>query len=40
VISGSYPISNPYSSPNQGTLCSKCHEEGAPVTPPRAGLPQ
>ena len=25
VVSGSWPIPDPYSSPNQGALCSKCH---------------
>ncbi len=29
-VSGSYPIPDPYNTPNQGTLCSKCHEGGAP----------
>jgi predicted CXXCH cytochrome family protein len=28
--SGSYPIPDPYASPNQGPLCTKCHEGGAP----------
>jgi predicted CXXCH cytochrome family protein len=31
VISGSYPLPDPYHSPNQGSLCSKCHE--APPSP-------
>jgi cytochrome c553 len=35
AVSGSYPIPNPYLSPTQGTLCSKCHEGGAPA--PSAG---
>jgi len=26
VLSGSYPLPDPYSSPNQGSLCRKCHE--------------
>jgi hypothetical protein len=30
VVSGSYPIPDPFNSPNQGPLCSKCHEGGAP----------
>ncbi len=30
LVSGSYPIPNPYLDPDQGTLCSKCHEGGAP----------
>ena len=30
VVSGSYPIPNPYPDPAQGTLCSKCHEGGPP----------
>jgi hypothetical protein len=30
VVSGSYAIPNPYDSPNQGTLCSKCHSGGSP----------
>ncbi len=42
VVSGSYAIPNPYNSPNQGTLCSKCHVGGTGlgsgnVTP---GLPR
>jgi hypothetical protein len=38
--SGSYPIPNPYGSPTQGPLCSKCHE--TPTGPARdkpTGLP-
>ena len=27
--SGSWPIPDPYMSPNQGTLCRKCHESGS-----------
>lgn len=27
LASGSWPIPDPYSSPNQGTLCSKCHAD-------------
>ncbi len=38
AASGSYPIPDPYRSPNQGTLCSKCHEGGAPSGP--GGLPK
>jgi cytochrome c553 len=40
AVSGSYPIPDPYNSPNQGTLCGKCHEGGAPspATPPVSGL--
>jgi hypothetical protein len=40
VVSGSYPIPNPYASPTQGTLCNKCHEGGAPdlVEPTVAGI--
>ena len=34
VVSGSYPIPDPFSSPTQGTLCSKCHVGGAPSPPP------
>lgn len=30
VSSGSYPIPSPYPDPNQGTLCSKCHQGGIP----------
>jgi hypothetical protein len=30
VVSGSFPIPNPFNSPNQGPLCSKCHVGGAP----------
>jgi hypothetical protein len=30
LASGSYPIPNPYG-PNQGSLCTKCHEGGPPV---------
>jgi hypothetical protein len=30
VISGSYAIPSPYPDPSQATLCSKCHEGGAP----------
>ncbi|MCP4205281.1 MAG: hypothetical protein GY769_25505, partial [bacterium] len=30
LASGSYPIPDPYLSPNQGTLCAKCHEGGPP----------
>jgi hypothetical protein len=29
VVSGSYRIPDPYNSPNQGPLCSKCHDGGA-----------
>jgi len=36
VVSGSYPIPDPYDSPNQGTLCTKCHSSG-PVAMPRPG---
>jgi hypothetical protein len=28
VVSGSYPIPSPYRTPNQGSLCRKCHESG------------
>ena len=30
VVSGSYPIPDPYDSPTQGSLCAKCHAGGAP----------
>jgi hypothetical protein len=30
VISGSYPIPNPYGDPSQEPLCFKCHENGTP----------
>jgi len=36
VVSGSYPIPSPYTSPNQGSLCTKCHSSG-PVALPRPG---
>jgi hypothetical protein len=41
VVSGSYAIPNPYGSPTQGTLCSKCHEGGSGIAKgtPGAGLP-
>jgi hypothetical protein len=29
MVSGSYAIPNPYSSPSQGPLCNKCHAGGA-----------
>ncbi len=32
VVSASYPIPDPYHSPNQATLCSKCHEGGTGIT--------
>ena len=28
VVSGSYPLPNPYPSPDQQPLCFKCHEDG------------
>jgi hypothetical protein len=31
IVSQSYPIPDPYGSPNQGTLCAKCHFGGAPA---------
>ena len=36
VESGSYPIPNPYASPNQRSLCNKCHmkDEGDRIIPP------
>jgi hypothetical protein len=39
VVSGSYPLPNPYNSPNQGTLCSKCHEGGSGIVRSEEGLP-
>jgi predicted CXXCH cytochrome family protein len=30
AISSSYAIPNPYADPDQGTLCAKCHDGGAP----------
>jgi predicted CXXCH cytochrome family protein len=38
VVSGSYPIPDPFSSPNQGRLCSKCHEGGAASSPEAPGI--
>jgi hypothetical protein len=38
--SGSYPIPNPYGSPTQGPLCSKCHETPTGPAPGASkGLP-
>lgn len=39
LVSGSYPIPDPYMSPSQGTLCTKCHEGGPPAGDPSAGPP-
>ena len=36
AVSQSYAIPDPYGGPNQGTLCSKCHEGGAPPEDPAA----
>jgi len=36
VVSGSYPIPDPYDSLNQGTLCTKCHSSG-PIARPTPG---
>lgn len=33
VVSGSYRIPSPYPTPDQGTLCAKCHQGGAPPNP-------
>jgi hypothetical protein len=33
VVSGSWPIPNPYADPSQPGLCWKCHAGGAPPTP-------
>jgi hypothetical protein len=35
AVSQSWPIPDPYNSPNQGSLCNKCHAGGAPA--PEAG---
>jgi hypothetical protein len=42
LVSGSYPIPDPYNSPNQGSLCSKCHAAGGPPgpVPPGRGVIQ
>jgi len=34
TVSGSYPIPDPYDSPAQGTLCTKCHQGGPPSLDP------
>lgn len=33
LVSGSFPIPNPFNSSNQGTLCSKCHVGGTGSSP-------
>jgi hypothetical protein len=38
--SGSYPIPDPYSSPGQGPLCSKCHETPTGPAAAPTGLPR
>ena len=40
IVSGSYPIPNPYLDPNQEPLCRKCHGSGdVVVTPPSPQSP-
>lgn len=34
LVSGSYPLPNPYPGPNQGTLCAKCHAADDPGPEP------
>jgi len=38
--SGSWPIPDPYGSPNQGSLCSKCHLPAGDAVAPDEGLPR
>lgn len=39
VVSGSYPIPNPYVDPGQDPLCHKCHQGGSERPPADPGLP-